>query len=614
MVKFKAEPSDIVVIQVYFSTTEAEDNEIEEMYAGLEELCKLAKGNKGADGQVVGAYGLGTRNERGDRLIDFCKQYDKVITNTYQNIHRRKRYTWKIPGDIGRYQMDYILVRKRFRNQVRRCKTYPGADVNSDHNLLMMKSNVTYKKLKKPTQKERRYDVNRLRDHNIALAYESCITIKETIHNAVNKTLIRNTLDSKKPWINEQILRDIEERRKYKNSKDNQGIRKYKELKNKINRDAKEAREKWLENRCHEVELLLKENKMDQAFNTIKKFVSSKTKVNSKIRDENGNLLIDNEDIASRWKQYLELLYYDEEITSLHNESNPDNEGAPILREEFNQVLKMIKTRKFPGLDNISTELIQNAGRKIENEFEYRTPSLMIHSAKILVKIIGNRIEHKIERQLSNDQFGFRRNKGTREAILSLRTLVEKQIEFNNDSFIDLEKAFGTDKQLAIIKVSDKSATAKIGKGVKQGCPLSPKLFNIYVEQAINEIKETFTRDKIGVIVGGELISFLRFADDIALVASSENDLNRALEEIARYASLSEDADSPPEVFSPPPVKLSFQDQLNIPPANMESLSSTKVRTPPFYVSEGYEISTLKNALFDILNRRAFYLNQLLNI
>ncbi|KAL4097116.1 hypothetical protein QTP88_021946 [Uroleucon formosanum] len=66
------------------------------------------------------------------------------------------------------------------------------------------------------------------------------------------------------------------------------------------------------------------------------------------------------------------------------------------------------------------------------------------------------------------------------------------------------------------------------------------------------------------------------------------------------YASLSEDADSPLKVFSPPPVKLSFQDQLNIPPANMESLSSTKVQTPPFYVSEGYEISTLKNALFDI--------------
>jgi hypothetical protein len=44
MVKFKAEPRDIVVIQAYFPTTEAEDNEIEEMHAGLEELCKLVKG------------------------------------------------------------------------------------------------------------------------------------------------------------------------------------------------------------------------------------------------------------------------------------------------------------------------------------------------------------------------------------------------------------------------------------------------------------------------------------------------------------------------------------------------------------------------------------------
>ncbi|KAL4092307.1 hypothetical protein QTP88_026831 [Uroleucon formosanum] len=67
-----------------------------------------------------------------------------------------------------------------------------------------------------------------------------------------------------------------------------------------------------------------------------------------------------------------------------------------------------------------------------------------------------------------------------------------------------------------------------------------------------------------------------------------------------RYASLSEDADSPPKAFIPPPVKLSSQDQLNIPPANIESPSPTKVQTVPFYVSEGYEISTLKNALFYI--------------
>jgi len=77
---------------------------------------------------------------------------------------------------------------------------------------------------------------------------------------------------------------------------------------------------------------------------------------------------MDNEDIASRWKQYFEVLYQGEEITSLNNESDPDMQGAVILKEEFNQVLKTMKTRKASGVDNITSELIQNAGTKIHNE------------------------------------------------------------------------------------------------------------------------------------------------------------------------------------------------------------------------------------------------------
>jgi len=147
---------------------------------------------------------------------------------------------------------------------------------------------------------------------------------------------------------------------------------------------------------------------------------------------------------------------------------------------------------------------------------------------------------------------------------LSLKTLIEKQIEFNKDTFIafiDFEKLFSTvpqkelfktlekigvnyrDRQIlnniykeqsTTIQVSDKSATAKIRKGLEKGCPLSLMLFNIYVEQSINEIKETLNRDKIGVIVGEEVISFLTFADDIALLSNSEIDLKRMLVEIAR--------------------------------------------------------------------------------
>ncbi|VVC26960.1 Endonuclease/exonuclease/phosphatase [Cinara cedri] len=97
LIKLRAKPNDIVLIQVYFPTSDTEDDAIEEVYSGLEELCKLAKGEdnliimgdwnaivgEGAEGQEVGAFGLGTRNERGDRLVDFCKQHDMTITNTF---------------------------------------------------------------------------------------------------------------------------------------------------------------------------------------------------------------------------------------------------------------------------------------------------------------------------------------------------------------------------------------------------------------------------------------------------------------------------------------------------------------------------------------------------
>jgi len=87
-------------------------------------------------------------------------------------------------------------------------------------------------------------------------------------------------------------------------------------------------------------------------------------------------------------------------------------------------------------------------------------------------------------------------------------------------------------KQKAEIKINSTTKTANIQKGVRQGCPLSAFLFNVYVEQAIRVIKQKLEEKRIGVIIGGILISLIRFADDIVLLATSESDLQTALIEM----------------------------------------------------------------------------------
>jgi len=56
--------------------------------------------------------------------------------------------------------------------------------------------------------------------------------------------------------------------------------------------------------------------------------------------------------------------------------------------------------------------------KKSEKCEDHRTISLITHASKILTKIIHKRIETKINDNLEEDQFGFRKNIGTREAML----------------------------------------------------------------------------------------------------------------------------------------------------------------------------------------------------
>ena len=82
---------------------------------------------------IVGPYGLGIRNERGEKLIEWCKRENLCTLNTWYKNHPRRLWTWKSPRDCVGNHIDFIMIRKRFRNAVKNSKTAPGADCNSYH-------------------------------------------------------------------------------------------------------------------------------------------------------------------------------------------------------------------------------------------------------------------------------------------------------------------------------------------------------------------------------------------------------------------------------------------------------------------------------------------------
>ena len=130
--------------------------------------------------------------------------------------------------------------------------------------------------------------------------------------------------------------------------------------------------------------------------------------------------------------------------------------GPTTLKSEMTKAIKDIRRKKATGDDNISVNLLKelgDSGLKIRSalvnkiymsgdwpkEFvdvrmialpkkankcsDHRTISLISHTAKIFAGILSKILESKIEEVIEEDQFGFRKGKGTRDATRLMRII-----------------------------------------------------------------------------------------------------------------------------------------------------------------------------------------------
>ena len=131
-VHIQGKPFNITVNQVYAPTSNAEEAEVERLYEDLQDLLELtpkkdvlfiigdwnAKVGSQETPGVIGKFGLGMRNEAGQRLIEFCQEHALVIANNLFQQQKRRLYTWTSPDGQHRNQIDYILCSKRWRSSI----------------------------------------------------------------------------------------------------------------------------------------------------------------------------------------------------------------------------------------------------------------------------------------------------------------------------------------------------------------------------------------------------------------------------------------------------------------------------------------------------------------
>ena len=106
-----------------------------------------------------------TTNNRGLRLLEFATLNDMILTNTLAPHKPSKKWTWHSVNGEHHNQIDYILIKKRFRTgvNIEKTRSFPGADIGSDHDLLMMTFKLRLKKVNTRNNIRIKYAVDKRR-------------------------------------------------------------------------------------------------------------------------------------------------------------------------------------------------------------------------------------------------------------------------------------------------------------------------------------------------------------------------------------------------------------------------------------------------------------------
>jgi Reverse transcriptase (RNA-dependent DNA polymerase) len=257
----------------------------------------------------------------------------------------------------------------------------------------------------------------------------------------------------------------------------------------------------------------------------------------------------------------------DNAITALHNNKSggEDHVFAEILKYGPDQLRRVLRnfTRIIWDRGKMPTQfsrlqfvpIFKGKGSEAEPN-NYRGISLVAVVSKIISNVILKRLQPHLDTTLLDEQCGFRGGRGIMDQIYSVQSIMRKTKNRKIPvymAFVDIQKAYDSVDRKLLFKilrqygvhehicqliealyvnvtgfVENPEAVFTLETGVKQGCLLSPTLFNVYMD-AIMRVWKTKLRPDDGINVEGDSVTGLLYADDLVIFSTSIEACQRTL-------------------------------------------------------------------------------------
>ncbi|KAK0418219.1 hypothetical protein QR680_013439 [Steinernema hermaphroditum] len=544
------------------------------------------------DEEALGNHGYGDRNARGQLLVDLCEDFKLRSVNSFFKGRPGRKWTWISPDRRTRNCIDYVLAPRSIK--FRSSTVLGSANAGSDHRILraiIQPPTPATRRTEPPPKERKRLNRNLFRmatalqppviDRNSPLAYTQLVDyIREASQFAEEPAEKTRRLKSSTIALLRQ--RHLLRQRQATASNRLEFTEFNKMVRREIRKDIND----------HHRLLVEEAVKNARGLRTLHKETTIGRRHIVQLRNQEGALCTTKTMIHDAVREFYNELY----ASTVHvdYEASEAMDDCPeFLEIEVREALQKMKTGRSPGQDKVTVEMLKLGEntfiRPLTDIFNrclrccevpekmadastvllykkgdplliknYKPISLLSVIYKLLTKTIVQRIEHVLDAAQPVEQAGFRRNFSTIDHLHAVNELLEKTREYRVPIyivFVDFEKAFDTVEANAIWKaierqgvprqiiallrrIQDEAAShiqlgedrvpINIQRGVRQGDVISPKLFTATLEQIFRELDWT----NCGLIVNGERLSNLRFADDIALVATSEEELQKMVDEL----------------------------------------------------------------------------------